>query len=88
MGYIKKHQHISLSALREVFVGYEEHEEGGEPSQNALLPIDTLKNRSDLGTKAFLHARHWTLIGIAQMMSLQEVRRLNAANRSAYGTRS
>ena len=79
LAYAKKHQRISLSALREVYVGKEEHEEGS-PSINSLTHISTIKNRSDMGTKPLDHARHWTLMSLARMFRLQEIRKMTATN--------
>ena len=57
MGYIKKHQRVSLAALREVYIGFEEHEYGGEPSHNVLGAISTTKNGRISGP------RPWTTPG-------------------------
>jgi len=80
LSYVRKHQKISLSALREVYVGREEHEEGAA-SINTLGPISTIKNRSDMGTKPLDHNRHWTLMEMAKMFWLSDIRKMTARNR-------
>ena len=74
LAYLKKYQRTSLAALRHVYVGKEEHEEFGGPSQNFLGHVPTGKNRSDLGTKPMDHARHWELMNRLGKQSLANVR--------------
>lgn len=81
LAYLSKHQRISLSALREVYVGAEEHEEDGEASVNDLSHLEGLKNRSDLGTKPVDHARHWELMHRCQMASLRDIRALQKSSK-------
>ena len=76
LAYPKKYHKISLSAIRDVYVGQQEHEEVGEPSMNHLGKIDTSKNRSDLGSKALDHTRHWNLVNRLQTQSLENMRAL------------
>jgi hypothetical protein len=76
LGYIKKHQKCSLSAMRHVFVGGEPHETDLEPSVNVLARVDTKKNRSDLGTKPLDHVVHWGHMIRILMRSLAEIRKM------------
>lgn len=76
-GYIKKHQKCSLAAMRHVFVGGEPHEVDLEPSINMLGQVASMKNRSDLGTKALDHVRHWVLLNLCRMTRLRQVQEVN-----------
>jgi hypothetical protein len=82
LAYLKRHQRISLSALRDVYVGREEHEDNSEPSINVLGKISSENNRSDIGTKPLDHVRHWFLLGRLKMKTLREIRAMQQDHQS------
>lgn len=84
LSYLKKWQKTSLSALRELFVGAEEHEDG-EPSPNILAKIGTKENRSDLGTKPLDHQRHWSLVAKCRMQRLANIRLMQQGRWASLG---
>jgi hypothetical protein len=80
LGYLRKYQRTSLSALRCVYIGLEEHECEDrdqwleERSVNMLGKVSSDNNRADLGNKPMDHQRHWFLVEACSMSTLEQVR--------------
>ena len=70
LGYLKKHQRVSLAALRRIYVGAEEHEDFGLRSDNSLEKEASKENEADLGTKPLESSEHHYLLHKAGMVSL------------------